>query len=86
MKSIVSLIESPFEGGRRDVKVIINSYFSTQFLTFCLKWGFDSTFLLIENISASASGRTGSFKGGISLNMQKISYEIIQPLIRINYK
>jgi len=38
MKSVVSLIESPFEGGPGDVKVIINAYFSTQFLTFCLKW------------------------------------------------
>jgi len=34
MKSVVSLIESPFEGGRGDVRVIINSYFSSPFLTF----------------------------------------------------
>jgi hypothetical protein len=33
MNSVVSLIESPFEGGRGDVKIYHNIQFCTLFLT-----------------------------------------------------
>jgi hypothetical protein len=49
MKSVVSLIESPFEGGLGDVEFIINSYFSTQLLT-CLKCAILYNIIINENI------------------------------------
>jgi hypothetical protein len=39
MKSVVSPIESPFEGGPGDVKVIINSIFKYSIFNFLFEMG-----------------------------------------------